>query len=220
MNLTLKKALQLAMPALALGLSSSVAYAANCNSAMIDKPVYNADTGIVNLPLVEVLDDPDGTLNFVALQLQQIPKQWTFRITEQTQLGDDCAFINTPTPTFDFNTGELHLIGLQMEDSNGIQFYEAKLKWNEQGEFVLTNSTGTQGRYSGVVLDAHHKPIRGATVSLNGIEAETTTDGEGHFTVMGIGNETCQILTVNASGFSPISKRVDIRFPDMKPCQG
>lgn len=219
MNLTLKKAIQLAIPSLAIALSSSVAYGGNCTSAMIAKPVYHADTATVSLPLVEVLDDPSGTLNFVSAQLEQIPGQWSFVLKEWTQLGDDCAFINTPTPTFDFNTSELRLIGLQMEGNDGLQFYEANLKRNEKGQFVLNASGKTQGSYSGVVLDANRKPIRGATVSLNGVEAEKPTNGDGHFTVVGIGNDICQIMTVNATGFAPISMKVDIRFPDQKPCQ-
>jgi len=220
MKLTLKKAIQLAIPSLALGLSSPVAYGGNCTSAMIDKPVYNANTGTVNLPLVEVLNDPSETLDFVAVELQKVSERWSFVLTEWTQLGDDCAFIDSPAPTFDFSTSQLSLLGLQVEGDDGMQFYEANLKWNEKAEFVLNSSGEAQGRYSGVVVDANHKPIKGATVSLNGVEAEKHTNGEGHFTVVGIGNEICQILTVNAKGFAPISMKVDIRFPDMKPCQG
>jgi hypothetical protein len=218
MNLTLKKAIQLAIPSLAIALSSPVAYGNNCSSAMIAKSVYHADTGTVNLPLVEVLNAPSGTLNFVSAQLQQTLGQWSFQLTGWTQLSDDCAFINTPTPTFDFNTSELRLTNLQMEGNNGMQFYEVNLTRNENAEFVLTNSGKTPGSYSGVVMDGNRKPLKGATVSLNGVESEKHTDGEGHFTVMGIGNEVCQILTVNATGFAPISMKVDIRFPDMKPC--
>jgi hypothetical protein len=218
MNLILKKAIQLAIPGLALGLSSTVVYGGNCTNAMIDKPVYYTNTGIVSLPFVEVLNDPSETMDFVSIQLQQIPGQWSFVLTGWTQLGDDCAFVNTPTPTFDFNTSELQLIGLQTEGNNGMQFYEAKLKWNEKAEFILTKSDETTGRYSGVVLDANRKSIKGAIVSLNGVAAEKNTDGEGLFTVMGIGNEICQILTVNATGFAPISMKVDIRFPDFKSC--
>jgi len=218
MNLTLKKAIQLAIPSLAIALSSPVAYGNSCSSAMIAKSVYHADTETVSLPLVELLNAPLATPNFVSAQLQQISGQWSFVLSDWTQLSDDCAFINTPTPTFDFNTSELRLIGLQKEGNNGMQFYEANLKRNEKGQFVLNSSDQAPGSYSGVVLDANRKPIKGTTVSLNGIEAEKHTDGEGHFTVVGIGNEICQILTVNATGFAPISMKVDIRFPDMKPC--
>lgn len=223
MNLTMKKAIPLAIASLAIGLSSSVAYGGNCTSAMITNPVYDADTETVSIPLVEILNDPSGTLSFVAAELQKITVQWSFELTEWTQLGDDCAFINTPTSTFDFNTSELHLIGLQMEGNDGLQFYEANFKLNENenenAEFVLTNYGQTQGSYSGIVLDPNSKPIKGAIVSLNGVEAENSTNGEGHFRVVGIGNEICQILTVNATGFAPTSMTVDIRFADLKPCQ-
>lgn len=218
MNKILKNAIRLVIPSVVIGLSSGVAYGNNCSSAMTANSVYDADTGTVTIPLIEVLDEPTGTLDFVAAQLQQIPGQFSFVLTSWTQLGSDCAFVNTPTPIFDFDTSELYLPSLQTEVNNIVPFYDVRLNWTEGAQFELQKVDETEGRYSGRVIDANGQPIAGATASLNGIEAEQPTNGEGHFTVLGIGGEICQILTVNAVGFAPISMEVDIRFSDLTPC--
>ena len=219
MNKILKKAIQLTiLSSVTVGLFSGVAYGNNCNSAMIANSVYNVDTGIATIPLVEMIDDPMGTLDFVMAQFQRIPGQLSFMLTSWTQLNDDCAFVNIPTSVFNFDTSEFYLPRVQVKTNNAVSFYNVHLNWTEETQFELQKLEKTKGRYSGRVIDANGQPIAGATVSLNGIEAEQSTNGDGYFTEVDISNEICQILTVNATGFAPISMEVDIRLPDLTPC--
>ncbi|HIE01378.1 MAG TPA: hypothetical protein EYP59_13980 [Thiotrichaceae bacterium] len=68
MNLTLKRALKIAIPALAISLSSSGAYA-DC-SATFANPAYHPHKNTLHLPLVKLLDDSTDQSNFVAGELR------------------------------------------------------------------------------------------------------------------------------------------------------
>jgi hypothetical protein len=225
MNLTMKKALKLAIPGLALGLSSGLAFGDSCSNTTITNPVYDPETGILALPLVELLDESSEEPRFVAAEISWPDSASPPKVKVLKEMGEDCQFLTLPIPTFDFSTNELNLPLIRVDAGNASQthFYkaDAHLQSALSEQLELDQVKQTEGRYSGVILNGEtYEPLEGATVSLNGVKAEQTTNWEGRFTVVGIGSEICQILTVNAAGFEPISMDVDIRFPDLTPCQG
>jgi hypothetical protein len=75
---------------------------------------------------------------------------------------------------------------------------------------VNAKSTWIGPNYQGTVVDAvTGKPVVGATVSLDGIEAEAPTDAQGTFIITGLSDGSSQILTVIAKGYRPLATNIN-----------
>lgn len=72
--------------------------------------------------------------------------------------------------------------------------------------------------YTGYLIDdGTGEPIPNATVSLNGIEAESLSDANGYFSVTGVTEEIYQTFTLNAPGYEPMVTIIDTRASDLTP---
>lgn len=81
-----------------------------------------------------------------------------------------------------------------------------------QGLWAHVNapSTWIAPNYRGTLINAATgEPVAGATVSLDGIEADLPTDAQGSFLVTGISDDASQLLTVSRSGYTPVAVTVD-----------
>lgn len=197
---------------------SHFVFANNCIKAMTSNAVYGDQKGILNVPLVELIGNTTNETAFWGASLKK--ENTTLLLIASQPLNEDCGLINTPTATFDFDIGELFIPNIQVTENNSVKFYDALLKI-ESDIFIISSLEKGEGRYSSVIRDGEtNKVIVDATVSLNGIEAESTTNAEGFFTVFGISEAICQTLTVNATGFKSLSQQVDIRFSgELKACE-
>jgi len=225
MNLTKTNALKLTIPGLVLSLSGGLAFGESCTNATINNPVYDPETKILELPLVELLDESSEEPRFVAAEIHWPDSVSPPKVKVLREMGEDCQFLTIPIPTFDFTTNELNLPLVRVDAGNASMAYfykaDAHLQTPVSEQLELDMVEETEGRYSGVIINSETgEPLEGATVSLNGVKAEQSTNWEGRFTMVGIGSEVCQVLTVNAVGFEAISMDVDIRFPNLTPCQG
>jgi hypothetical protein len=76
---------------------------------------------------------------------------------------------------------------------------------------VKSSSTWIAPNYVGSLADSETgEPIAGATVSLDGIEAEALTDARGSFIIAGISDAASQVLTAVAPGYAPLATTVDL----------
>ena len=140
MNLILKRALKIAIPAVAISLSSSGAYA-DC-SATFANPAYHPHKNTLQIPLVKVLDESTDQSNFVAGELRLVAGTglFAFATSNLKSLGDNCKSIN-PTASYDERSGKLDVPILQVfapKMGDAVSYYHAGFQWDEeQGIFKL-----------------------------------------------------------------------------------
>jgi hypothetical protein len=76
---------------------------------------------------------------------------------------------------------------------------------------VNAKSTWNAPNYRGKLVDSvTGKPIIGAIVTLDGVEAEAPTDAQGAFTVTGLSDNPSQLLTVTAKGYAPLATKINL----------
>jgi hypothetical protein len=83
---------------------------------------------------------------------------------------------------------------------------------------VSANVTWTAPNFQGTLVDAiTGKPVVGAIVTLDGIEAETPTDAQGAFLITGLSDDASQILTVAARGYVPLATTLNLAGANTSP---
>lgn len=80
---------------------------------------------------------------------------------------------------------------------------------DEPASFENLEATADTGVIRGVVLDETITPIAGATVKLQGLDAETTTDADGAFGFQGL-PEGVYFLDVDAIGYGAAQSQADV----------
>ena len=76
---------------------------------------------------------------------------------------------------------------------------------------VSTNGNWTAPNFRGKLVNSvTHKPVVGAIVSLDGIEAETPTDAQGNYLITGLSDDSAQTLTVVARGYVPLATTLNL----------
>lgn len=194
---------------------------ANCVNAMLMPVSYDLGTKILNIPLAELAANPQGDSIFAKAQfLLSFDTLPTFGLVSAGFQDDDkCKFIPFESVVYDFNTNEITLPQVQvLMGPDTVAFFSATLEPNN-GKWEISFLEPTEGRYVGFVYDNEtHKALKGATVSLDGVEAYEKTNYQGFFTIYGIGPKKCQTLAVNAPGFAPSVIEVDITAGGLKAC--
>jgi hypothetical protein len=92
------------------------------------------------------------------------------------------------------------------------------IEGNSSCAYNLTDESSVKYYKNRIIDEDTNLSVEGATVSLNGIEADFKTDINGNFIVSSIDSESCQLLTINRVGYQPVELYIDVTKEELTPC--